>query len=59
MNKIEGKVLLDEDEIGTFIVDSKGELQVDFNGGRWSAMWVFEWALRQEKSLHFIPVLGE
>lgn len=53
--RLEGLVLIDEDELGSFVVDSDNLIVVEFNGGRWSADWVFRWAQQHGKSLTFVP----
>lgn len=55
---IEGKVLVDKKQVGTFVVDQHDrhdQLIVDFNGGRWTVAEVFFWAREQGKSLVFVP----
>lgn len=55
MMHIGGKVFVDEDEVGTFTLDSDDQLIMELNGGRWTAQWVFQWVLEQGKSIRFEP----
>jgi hypothetical protein len=53
--RIEGKVLIDGEEVGQFSVGFDEVVMMTLNGGRWSPSWVFEWASQQGKTIELVP----
>lgn len=52
-----GKVFVDEDELGTFGIDSDDQIIVEVNEGRWTVEFLFQWALENHRSVRFEPML--
>jgi hypothetical protein len=53
--KIEGRVLVGGEEIGTFSVGFDEVVMMNLNGGRWPPSWVFDWARKHNKKVELVP----
>lgn len=51
---VHGKILIDEDEVGTFSASSEGIVAI-CNNGLWTPEWVLNWCRLMNKSITLTP----